>query len=142
MTRWRPSSPAAEAPGQWGSAWTYAYPAQARIDALRRLLGGGPQTQRAPVVRERPAVTTHICAAWRGWLTTADRGCPVIPGYHRIQTRHPGGCHHCGATIPVHAVAYWRAKPSLLERLLCEACYVLLSRRRQTDEARERAVSA
>lgn len=40
--RWRPSSPIAEAPGQWGSAWTYTYPAQARIDALRRLLGGGP----------------------------------------------------------------------------------------------------
>lgn len=60
----------------------------------------------------------------------------MLVGYHRLQVRHPGPCHRCGAPIPVHAVAYWRPKPSLLERLLCEACYVLLSRRRQTDAAR------
>lgn len=46
------------------------------------------------------------------------------------------------ALLIIGAGLVWRAKPSLLERLLCEACYVLLSRRRQTDEARERAVSA
>lgn len=66
----------------------------------------------------------------------------MLVGYHRLQTRHPGGCHHCGATIPAAGIAWWRARASAIERLLCEACYVLLSRRRQTDEARERAVSA
>lgn len=42
MTRWRPSSPVAEAPGQWGSAWLSAYPAADRNAALRALLEGVP----------------------------------------------------------------------------------------------------
>lgn len=52
----------------------------------------------------------------------------MIPGYYRIQTRHPGGCHHCGATIPAAGIAWWRARASAIERLLCESCYVALSR--------------
>lgn len=68
--RWRPSSPVAEAPGQWGSAWTYAYPAQERVEALRRLLGGGA-APRTPVTtspasgQPRPSTSALL---GRGWL--------------------------------------------------------------------------
>lgn len=52
----------------------------------------------------------------------------MIPGYHRIAVRHPGGCHRCGGTIPAAGIAWWRARASAKERLLCEGCYVALSR--------------
>lgn len=80
MTRWRPSSPVAEAPGQWGSAWTYAYPAQARIDALRRLLGGASTTRtsspRSPSARRRPSGVCQLVgsALQRRRLVAADGG--------------------------------------------------------------------